>query len=32
VSTTYRRGKQPDTKEGKQIAVVLRAVADDIEP
>jgi len=32
VSTTYRRGKHPDTKEGKQIAAVLRAVADDIEP
>ena len=31
-STTYRRGKQPDTKEAKRIAAVLRAVADDIEP
>src|SRR6266536_4943838 len=31
-STTYRRGKQPDTKEAKRIATVLRGVADDIEP
>jgi cold shock protein len=31
-STTYRRGKQPDAKEAKRIAAVLRAVADDIEP
>jgi CspA family cold shock protein len=31
-STTYRRGKQPDGKEAKRIAAVLRAVADDIEP
>jgi len=31
-STTYRRGKQPDAKEAKRIATVLRAVADDIEP
>ena len=32
VSTTYRRGKQPDAKDAKKIAAVLRAVADDIEP
>ena len=31
-STTYRRGKQPEAKEAKRIATVLRAVADDIEP
>jgi CspA family cold shock protein len=31
-STTYRRGKQPDAKEAKRIATVLRAVADDIGP
>ena len=31
-STTYRRGKQPDTREAKRIATVLRGVADDIEP
>ena len=32
VSTTYRRSKQPDPKDAKNIAAVLRAVADDIEP
>jgi CspA family cold shock protein len=32
VSTTYRRGKSPDAKDAKNIAAVLRAVADDIEP
>jgi cold shock protein len=32
VSTTYRRGKQPDSRDAKKIAAVLRAVADDIEP
>ena len=32
VSTTYRRGKHPDAKDAKNIAAVLRAVADDIEP
>ena len=32
VSTTYRRGKQPDPKDAKKIAAVLRAVADDVEP
>ena len=31
VSNTYRRGKHPDSKEGKKIATVLRAVADDME-
>jgi len=31
-SETYRRGKQPDPKEAKRIATVLRAVADDLEP
>ena len=32
VSTTYRRGKQPDSRDAKKIAAVLRGVADDIEP
>ena len=32
VSNTYRRGKQPDPKDAKKIAAVLRAVADDIDP
>jgi cold shock protein len=32
VSNTYRRGKQPDAKDAKKIAAVLRAVADDVEP
>ena len=32
VSTTYRRGKHPDSRDAKKIAAVLRAVADDIEP
>jgi len=32
VSTTYRRGKHPDARDAKNIAAVLRAVADDIEP
>jgi CspA family cold shock protein len=31
VSNTYRRGKQPDAKDAKKIAAVLRAVADDVE-
>jgi CspA family cold shock protein len=31
-STTYRRGKPLDAKDAKQIAAVLRGVADDIEP
>lgn len=32
VSNTYRRGKQPESREAKKIASVLRAVADDLEP
>lgn len=32
ISTSYRRGKHPDGREAKQIAAVLRAVADDLEP
>jgi cold shock protein len=31
VSTAYRRGKHPDSRDAKKIAAVLRAVADDIE-
>jgi cold shock protein len=31
VSNTYRRGKHPDSKDAKNIAAVLRAVADDID-
>jgi cold shock protein len=31
VSNTYRRGKHPDSRDGKKIAAVLRAVAADIE-
>jgi cold shock protein len=31
VSNTYRRGKHPDGRDGKKIATVLRAVADDID-
>lgn len=31
VSSTYRRGKHPDPKEAKQIALLLRRLADDIE-
>jgi cold shock protein len=31
VSNTYRRGKHPDSRDGKKIAAVLRAVADDID-
>jgi CspA family cold shock protein len=31
ISTTYRRGKQPDTRDAKKIAAVLRAVADDLD-
>jgi CspA family cold shock protein len=31
VSNTYRRGKQPDSREAKKIATVLRAVAADID-
>ena len=32
ISNTYRRNKQPDSRDAKKIAAVLRAVADDIEP
>jgi CspA family cold shock protein len=32
ISTVYRRGKQPDGRDAKKIAAVLRAVADDLEP
>ena len=31
VSNTYHRGKHPDSRDGKKIAAVLRAVADDID-
>jgi len=31
VSNTYRRGKHPDGKDGKKIAAVLRALADDVD-
>jgi cold shock protein len=31
VSNTYRRSKHPDSKDAKQIAAVLRAVATDLE-
>jgi len=31
VSGTYRRGRHPDARDGKKIAQVLRAVADDME-
>ena len=31
VSASYRRGRHPDTRDGKKIAAVLRAVADDLE-
>jgi CspA family cold shock protein len=31
VSNTYRRGKQPDSRDAKKIAAVLRAVAADLE-
>jgi cold shock protein len=32
ISTVYRRGKHPDSRDAKKIAAVLRAVADDLEP
>jgi len=32
ISNTYRRGKYPTPAEGKKIATVLRAVADDLHP
>jgi CspA family cold shock protein len=31
VSAAYRRGRHPDARDGKKIASVLRAVADDLE-
>ena len=31
VSNTYRRSKQPDSRDAKKIAAVLRAVAADLE-
>ena len=31
VSASYRRGRHPDARDGKKIAAVLRAVADDLE-
>ncbi len=31
ISTTYRRGKHPDSRDAKKIAAVLRAVADDLD-
>jgi CspA family cold shock protein len=31
LSNTYHRGKHPDAREGKKVAAVLRAVADDID-
>jgi cold shock protein len=32
LSDAYRRGKHPDMKEAKQVATLLRRVAEDIEP
>ena len=31
LSAAYRRGRHPDARDGKKIAAVLRAVADDVE-
>jgi CspA family cold shock protein len=31
LSASYRRGRQPDARDAKKIAAVLRAVADDVE-
>src|SRR4029077_5048336 len=31
LSASYRRGRQPDPRDAKKIAAVLRAVADDVE-
>jgi CspA family cold shock protein len=31
ISTTYRRGKHPDSRDARKIAAVLRAVADDLD-
>jgi len=32
LSGSYRRGRHPDARDAKQIAALLRAVADDVEP
>ena len=32
LSGSYRRGRQPEPRDAKQIAALLRAVADDVEP
>ena len=32
ISNTYRRGKHPAPADAKKIAIVLRAVADDLAP
>jgi CspA family cold shock protein len=32
LSGSYRRGRHPDPRDAKQIAALLRAVADDVEP
>lgn len=32
LSGSYRRGRHPDSRDAKKIAVLLRAVADDVEP
>jgi cold shock protein len=31
ISTTYRRGKHPESRDAHKIAAVLRAVADDLD-
>jgi len=31
LSGSYRRGRHPDSRDAKKIAVLLRAVADDVE-
>jgi CspA family cold shock protein len=31
ISTTYRRGKHPESRDARKIAAVLRAVADDLD-
>ena len=32
LSGSYRRGRHPEPRDAKQIAALLRAVADDVEP
>jgi CspA family cold shock protein len=32
LSGSYRRGRNPDARDAKKIAALLRAVADDVEP